>query len=1232
MKQQLDTHKEALHSLYGSYDKLRQQYRSLCNVVCNQLDDTESYMNQRKEQTNLLQTREKEIFVLWDKLKQLEDYKQKCDAIMSNVKKPHYEKDERNEFEEDEERKYVKRVKSDDSQLNLRNSKEFDLSPMSNGGNRSPLKRKHNETSATFDPSSSLSPFPIPDTEQVSHTETQHFDETTLVSMNKPHRSQDDLFYQNNSSKGFGVAVDFLLPHTSPGPSSHFQNKEAMMLLGGSSNEDEEVENDGVILQQSSDSLQKEDENQNEHEHEDDRDEDENKNIISDDFFDDQKGDEDEDFETTTSLHLEDFQQSPIHPLPSSDAISDVDSVDSLYGLQAMLSPTVPTPSPSSVAPPKTISQNLFGSDRSSAEKKSHFLMQDTSFEISSDKEGFSSRGEEDSASIFRTSSQPPSSTLPPSRKKQVEFAEISIQTEELLEEVRAVQTVAVPVQSRFVTISTQTDVRPLRDEGTQASTRSILLREAEINTEITGSIHFQPPSSSSSASKKKVDQIVEVNFPAASNSVVKGWSSVDQEYLDEMETVQYQLGERLIELELEKEQALNELKKNMKSNILSSINQRPVTTLSPPSQRESAVTASSRVALPASIEKDKIDKEKQKEEKDRLQQDKDILEKKLFTLQEKIRYLEREKKEYQDTININQSSYQTEKDIQEVKLKELEAKNKQLIQMISEIRVRKGSSDAAIQTEKRQKTSKPRVINLTNKIIGEQEDEVEADDEDEDDELSRLLFQENYPLSNPSRQQHSVGKMEAYKTTSAVTVNPEVEISSRSGTYNSSSINLDSSVHSAIFPTSLESTIVIENSLLADHQQKRSVADSDASAILLNTSVRQPMKKTDLARVSQVLQEFEEYEDEENDETSMTSYSVEEKSSIADTASSSILVQERTSYYTPPLPPHTSSIPPPPPMIPATPPQFHTGFVNYYHHPGTTSNGFSNSEDDESNRNFIHDGITFASSGSLIMSKDADDISSTASLPPAVTGIGISRSGSYEDYLNQQFQQFESDMDREIAAVINDGGNGTGVNNSTLDQSRIGPAQGIAFSQDFSEEDEAEDTHLDRLLIEEDENDEYALAKNTMKEVEKYLTAADNREQNTENSLKNEILPVEDYEVKQQSLQYQEEKQQSAAPKKSEQFSSSFVQRNHEDDELVRKDRSISSTGGVDGGVNLESFELMRLEWENQQLSSKQNDLVRENQVSQVTFNLKFSMISVINPFRNFFESSSFIVQKSLQ
>lgn len=1204
MKQQLDTHKEALHSLYGSYDKLRQQYRSLCNVVCNQLDDTESYMNQRKEQTNLLQTREKEIFVLWDKLKQLEEYKQKYDAIVSNVKNPHYEKDERNESEEDEERKYVKRVKSDDSQLNLRNSKEFDLSPMSNEGSRSPLKRKHNETSTKFDPSSSnLSPFPIADTEPVSRP-VLHIDETTLVSMNKPHRSQDDLFYQNNSSKGFGVAVDFLLPHTSPGPSSHFQNKEAMMMLGGSSNEDEEVEKDGVILQQSSDSLEKEDEDQNEHENEalNDRDEEENRNVISDDFFDDQKEGE-EDLETTTSLHLEDLQQSPIHPLPSNDAISDVDSVDSLYGLQAMLSPTVPTPSPSSMAPPKTISQNLFGSDRSSAEKKAHFLLQDTSFEISSDKEGFSSRGEEDSASIFRTSSQPPSSTLPPSRKKQVEFTEISIQTEEL-EEVRTVHTVAVPVQSRCETISTQTDVRPLRDEGTQASTRSILLREAEINTEITGSIAFQPPSSS--ASKKKVDQIVEVNFPVPSNTIVKGWSSVDQEYLDEMDSVQYQLGERLIELELEKEQALNELKKNMKSNILSSINQKSVTTLSPPhpavSQRESSVIASSRVALPA-FEKDKIEEGKQ-EEKDRLLQDKDILEKKIFTLQEKIRYLEREKKEYQDTISINQSSYQTEKDLQEVKLKELESKNKQLIQMISEIRVRKVSSEAAIQTEKRIKTSRPRVINLTDKTIGEQEDEVEGEDEDdEEDELSRLLFQENYSLSNPSRQQRSVGKMEVYNTTSAVAVNSEIETNSRSDTYNSSSINLDSSVHSAIFPTSLESTMVIENSLLTDRQQKRSVADSDANAILMNTSVRQPMKKTDLARVSQAKQEFEEFEDEENDENSMTSYSVEEKSSIADPTSSSVLLQERTSYFTPPLPPHTSSIPPPPPMIPATPPQFHTGFVNYYHHPGTTSNGFSNSEDDESNRNFLHDGITFASSGSLIMSKDADDISSTASLPPAVTGIGISRSGSYEDYLNQQFQQFESDMDREIAAVINDGSNGAGVNNSTLDQSRIGPAQGIAFSQDFSEEGEAEDTHLDRLLIEEDENDEYALAKNTMKEVQKYLTAADNREQNTESSLQNEQLPVEDYDVKDKpTLQYQEEKPQSSATKKSKQFSSSFLQKNQDDE--VRKDRSMSSTGGVDGGVNLESFELMRLEWENQQLSSKQNDLVRENQVSPVVIN----------------------------
>jgi hypothetical protein len=1321
LKTQLENHKEALYSLYATHEKLRKQYRHLCNLVCDKLEETEDYVAQRAQQSHLLESREREIFQLWERIKDLEQYKLDREEVDGE--------EEEEGLEVENPTKRIKSQETDDSRIrrsSFDSASEDSLQQLAH-------KRKHHET--------------VKDTSSPK-----------VVTMKSQTKSsdQEDMFYQQH--KGFSVDLDLLLPQKLSGG----KGKVAMMV-------EDEVEREEEFSPPLTFSSRKKDQMSDE-EQEMRHEEEEQETIESlvdanpeDDLQDEEFGEEEEDEEEMEEEHppkeLEELQESPIYKQTRDQSTGDdednlEDSADSLFGLNAALSPVL-----NSDYFNKTVTQNLFGKDESpQMNQMQHFKSQDVDHSNEPNEED-----EDDDDMLLEITKSNDGSHLRSTGGKSLPLFSLSksaanISARKFLSTESSTQTDSLastaPLMSpkpptRSHTI--QTDVIPSRDAWAQvklsdeekkpptpsSSNRLSPIpfksfgKDAACQVELilptpppTPSVSIPVPAAvpavavSSDLKKKKADP------PVVSQKSVfdKEQLEIDSNYIQDMEAVHYTVGETLMNLEFEKERALKHFKSKMKHLLLSSAVKgggKEVSTASPDyhemkdKKREVLQEMS-----PAESKEERISSQQQQPISSSTFpyniSEKELFEKQLFTYKEKVFYLEKEKEQKEEEINLLKLNYLNEKNLLEVQVQELTKNNKEFIYLMNEMK--KPTKEMSIQTDN---TGRKKKYQMKIHHYGEQqeesESEIDSDEENGEDELSRLLFKEVNRSNSKFLNKSKMGKMEIFQPTDE---KGEEEGKKRQGQVSAANslfqgleeehdqqssdeenlVPQNSSLRS--LPSLNNSTILLDGSNLDyEEDQQDQQQQQNISKLSLNETFPEHLEEeekpprllvpppaspsTTLIRIPTPGQKnrkkfFEETEIAAVVQQSSPSLQKQQKKDERNASSMEEKKGDQSYeelFHSRPATTSTTAVPRssfPSSFPTAHPPQSSQKESNSsnssvntsifikehtYEHTGFITN-YELYEDDHSNRNQHQsagksaDGSRRSSIATVEEEEESEEEqdseqneekeggeeeeerrpSEYREIETTENKFGFD-SSSYDEYLQKNFQDLENDFEKELLAIKEE--------NSSMMMGK----EGIAFNEyDEMQEEEKDwsnkfEQKQQRLEKEKQEKEEFQekqrRAKERMKEdheekefeanIHRIMSATDKlndhkqfiekvndttnpeghetggmmRSPVTKSSLSPKHYEIQDYSLL--SSDYQKKLEDLKLKKAALLLAAASEEKKSPSTKSHRRKYNNNQTVALvdeENKLNLESFEVMRIEWENQQLLNKQQELIRENQV----------------------------------
>jgi hypothetical protein len=1329
LKTQLENHKEALYSLYGTHEKLRKQYRHLCNIVCDKLEETEDYIAQRAQQSHLLESREGEIFQLWERIKDLEQYKSSREEVEG-------EEEEEEGLEVENPTKRIKSQETDDSRIRR---SSFDSASDDSLQQQLAHKRKHHET--------------IKDTSSPRVV-------ATMKSQTKS-SDQEDMFYQQH--KGFSVDLDLLLPQKL----SAGKGKVAMMGDDNDEEEEERAEEFSPPLTFSSRKKDQMSDEEQEMRNEEEGEEEEQETIESlvdanpEDELEDEEFGEEEMEEEHPPKELEELQESPIYKQTRDQSTGDdednlEDSADSLFGLNAALSPVL-----NSDYFNKTVTQNLFGKDESpQVNQMEHFKSQDVDhsnepnedeesddmlLEITKSNDGSHLRSTGGkSLPLFSLSK----SAANISARKFI-ITESSTQTDSLAS-TTPLMSPKPPTRSHTI----QTDVIPSRDAWAQ-----VKLAEEEKKPPTPSSSNRLSPIPFKSFGKDAACQVelilptppptptvaVPVPVPAVPAVAVssdlkkkkpadapvvsqksvfdKEQLEIDSNYIQDMEVVHYTVGETLVNLEFEKERALKHFKSKMKHLLLSSAVKGGGKEISTSSPDYHEMKDKKREVL-----QEMSPAESKEEGSSSLAQqpitsstfpynitEKELFEKQLFTYKEKVFYLEKEKEQKEEEINLLKLNYSNEKNLLEVQVQELTKRNKEFIYLMNEMK--KPTKEMSIQTDN---TGKKKKYQMKIHHYGEQQEESESEidsgQEDGEDELSRLLFKEVNRSNSKFLNKSKMGKMEIFQPTDEKGEEEEKkrsrqvsaanslfqEVEEEHDQHSSDEENLvpqNSSLRS--LPSLNNSTILLDGSNLDYEEDQQDQQQQNISKLSLNETfpeqlqvdveeedkqlqllVPQPTSpSTTLIRIPTPGQKnrrkfFEETEIAAVVQQSSPSLQKKKKSDprLTEASSSSAeemkgdqsyeeLFQSRPATTTVAAPATRSSFPSSfptahqPPQSSQKESNSSNSSVNTsifikehtYEHTGFITN-YELYEDDHSNRNQHQSTTGKSADGSRRSSiatveeeeeseeeekegeEQEEQPSEYREMETTENKFGFD-SSSYDEYLQKNFQDLENDFEKELLAIKEE--------NSSMMMGK----EGIAFN-DYDEMQEEEkdwsnkfEQKQQRQEKEKQEMEEFLekqrRTKERMKEdheekefeanIHRILSATDKLNDHKQfiekvndttnpkvhetggmmrSPVANSSLSPKHYEIQDYSLlssDYQQKLEDLKLKKAALLLAAASEEKKSPSPKSHRKKYNNNQTVALvdeENKLNLESFEVMRIEWENQQLLNKQQELIRENQV----------------------------------
>jgi hypothetical protein len=941
---------------------------------------------------------------------------------------------------------------------------------------------------------------------------------------------------------------------------------------------------------------------------------------------------EEEESDDNESVHLSDFMQSPILKKPpiltgfssssSSSAppeneiitssCSDDDSLDSLYELKAVLSPNLQSQEEeeeqsSSSSFSQTISLNLFGGsatksvvDRYKAtvkEEADEEEESDSGFQISSEMEITKSK-EESSMMMtmmktttrqYQTTSSSSSSAASSALmfdtttfNDQRIFSEKGAQTENQknvengITSISFFQTEAISSQSKGI----QVEKPLLVDSGmTTDKERMPRLKEQSSQTSFQEDKEKRQPEKKQEIEKEENKNKMVITTAVFSDSISREeketeekrlWTEEDEEYTEQMEIVQLGLGERLIALDEEREEEMKRFQITIKSSILSSIYQKPLLLIEESEReekereerKEAAESSGASVTLAIN--------------------EKELLEKQVFVLQEKILQFEKEKGILASTMHSLKLTQETENQLKEVKISELEKRNLELISLINGRK--KPSMETSIQTEaaattRGKKKSSSRKESLLSMEEGSEEESNEEDDSEED-ELSRLLFKEQ-PSAITSFNRSTIGKMEVFPVKKEVKKKEEKS---------------ESSPTIAMIPAIEEQdiTMINQNESITNLDHLPSVPTSPlllpltVNSLSATTASTKKKPTLSLKRVDETIDDSFSVEEKTNHQVVHRSPAASSTTAISPSLLAVALATQRqisnassassgfsgVSASSPAL----SS-----PFSPSSPFAISNAAMfikeNTYHHHGFHSEILF--DDSSMNRNIFplhhhhHHHQEEALAAETEEEEEVGDAEEADMETEKDEGEDDVKRDSYDDYLEKKFTSLEIEFDKEIDLLRNTGDDDHDYGIAYKQQQQLSPLQQQPQHRERNIEAEAKarkdgrknEAHGEHEQLEDDfskDVNQMALVSSYLEELEKA------KEEDEEKEELFDELKSSSYDVRENSL-----------------LSVSHQNR------LSRQPIADSKHE-----LNLESFEMMRIEWENQQLIKKQNELTRENQV----------------------------------
>jgi hypothetical protein len=940
-----------------------------------------------------------------------------------------------------------------------------------------------------------------------------------------------------------------------------------------------------------------------------------------------EEGEEEEESDDNGSVHLSDFMQSPILKKPpisagfsssssssssvppeneiitSSSSYSDDDSLDSLYELKAVLSPNLQSQEEeedqsASSSFSQTISLNLFGGSASKSivdryketikEEAEEQEESDSGFQISSEMEITKSKEESSMMmTMMKTTTrqyQTTSSSSSASASSALMFDTTTFNDQRIFSEKGAQTENQKNVENGITSISSfQTEVISSQSKGIQVE--KPLLVDSGMSTDKERMPRMKEQASQTSfqedkekrhkpekepeieKEEKKKKMITTAVFSDSISQEEKEteerrtWTEDDEEYTEQMEIVQLGLGERLIALDEEREEEMKRFQITIKSSILSSIYQKPLLLIEE-SEREEKEREERKEAAESSGSSSTL-----------AINEKELLEKQVFVLQEKILQFEKEKGILASTMRSLKVTQETENQLKEVKISELEKRNLELISLINGRK--KPSMETGIQTEpatttRLKKKSSSRKESLLSMEEGSEEESNEEDDSEED-ELSRLLFKEQ-PSAITSFNRSAIGKMEVFPVKKEVKKKEEKS---------------ESSPTTTMIPAIEEQdiTMINQNESITNLDHLPSVPTSPLLLPLtvnsLSTATASTKKKPTLSlkRVDETIDDSFSVEEKTNHQVVHRSPAASSTTAISPSLLAVALATQRqisnassassgfsgVSASSPAL----SS-----PFSPSSPFAISNAAVfmkeNTYHHHGFHSEILF--DDSSMNRNIFplhhHHEEALAADDTEEAAEEADKETEKDEGEEDVTR------GSYDDYLEKKFTSLEVEFDKEIDLLRNTGDDDYDYG-IAYKQQQLSPLQQQQQHRERKIEAETKarkDGRKNEANGEHEQlDDDFSKDVNQMALVSSYLEELEKEKEDDEE--KDELfdeLKSSSYDVRENSL-----------------LSVSHQNR------LSQQPRADSKHE-----LNLESFEMMRIEWENQQLIKKQNELTRENQV----------------------------------